>query len=203
MDPGTSHQYPKQQPAEDTATTAPTIANTAKTTCALFDSRTKKNCQKKINVSRVFRKSMFPIVPLNFNTKSNPSDRVQLSDLTGSSKLLVPGRVISSTYISHGALSMPIEARNLRGDPPVVQVFTCVKQKRSDINKTIRRLFSAIGAVQQFRNNRARKRIERCLGRRRALGESDPALGRLSQLQYTVEDAAASTAQLLQSGRRL
>lgn len=47
---------------------------------------------------------------------------ITTGDVTGSSKLLVPGRVTSATKIPQGAMSMPIKAEKLRGQPDVMQV---------------------------------------------------------------------------------
>jgi hypothetical protein len=67
---------------------------------------------------------MFPIVPQNFDVKSHnfSSPEVITSFVTGSSKLLVPGKVTAFTTIPQGAVSAPIEAAQLLGQPDVVQV---------------------------------------------------------------------------------
>lgn len=42
--------------------------------------------------------------------------------VTGSSKLLVPGRVSAANSIPQGAMSIPIAPSQLRGQPDIVQV---------------------------------------------------------------------------------
>lgn len=66
---------------------------------------------------------MFPYVSSNkLNTRSSALCEITAGDVTGSSKLLVPGRVTSATSIPQGAMSMPIQAEKLRGQPDVMQV---------------------------------------------------------------------------------
>lgn len=66
----------------------------------------------------------------NFNAKPPNVSEVTLSDVTGSSELLVPGRVVSSNHIPQGAMSMPIEPTTLKGLPHVVQVCTSFLRKK-------------------------------------------------------------------------
>lgn len=67
---------------------------------------------------------MFPIVPQNFEIRKHSFSGTKLisSFVSGSSKLLVPGKVTASSNISQGAVSAPIEALLLLGPTEVVQV---------------------------------------------------------------------------------
>ncbi|XP_063913847.1 zinc finger protein 64 isoform X1 [Zophobas morio] len=67
---------------------------------------------------------MFPIVPQNFEVKnySISSPELITSFVTGSSKLLVPGKVTAFSSIPQGTISAPIEAGELVGQPDVVQI---------------------------------------------------------------------------------
>lgn len=51
------------------------------------------------------------------------SNEQLMSHVTGSSKLLVPGRVTAATSIPQGAMSIPIEPSLLRGQLDIVQVI--------------------------------------------------------------------------------
>lgn len=64
---------------------------------------------------------MFPVVPFGSGL-SLVGNGLLLSHVTGSSDLLVPGRVSASTSIPQGAMSVAIEPNHLRGQPDVVQV---------------------------------------------------------------------------------
>lgn len=70
---------------------------------------------------------MFPVV--SFDSGARNTNHVRLvsngqliSHVTGSSKLLVPGRVTAATSIPQGAMSVAIEPNHLRGQPDIVQV---------------------------------------------------------------------------------
>lgn len=52
-----------------------------------------------------------------------PGKTLKLSDVTESAKLLVPGKVTSATFITHGAISMPINPEKLHGNLQFNQVF--------------------------------------------------------------------------------
>lgn len=67
---------------------------------------------------------MFPIVPQNYEISYRCflSPDVITSFVTGSSKLLVPGKVTAFCAIPQGATSAPIDAEQLLGQPDVVQV---------------------------------------------------------------------------------
>ncbi|XP_044267570.1 zinc finger protein 560 [Tribolium madens] len=67
---------------------------------------------------------MFPIVPQNFEFRNHSFSSPELitSFVTGSSKLLVPGKVTASGAIPQGAVSAPIEAAQLVGQSDVVQI---------------------------------------------------------------------------------
>lgn len=61
---------------------------------------------------------MFSFLPF---PQAIPREQV-LSFATGSSKLLVPGRVTASSSIPQGAVSLPVNPDALRGHSDVVQV---------------------------------------------------------------------------------
>lgn len=65
---------------------------------------------------------MFPASSYNLVIRPANPNEATISDLTGSSDLLVPGRVTTTTIIPQGAMSMPIEASTLKGTPDIVQV---------------------------------------------------------------------------------
>ncbi|GJQ67583.1 hypothetical protein Trydic_g8389 [Trypoxylus dichotomus] len=65
---------------------------------------------------------MFQFASTKLNTRFITPCEITAGDITGSSKLLVPGRVTSATSIPQGAMSMPIKAENLRGQPDVMQI---------------------------------------------------------------------------------
>lgn len=62
------------------------------------------------------------MVPFNLNLRSDATNHVTIGDLTGSTKLLVPGRATAATSIPQGAITSPIEPELLRGHSDVVQV---------------------------------------------------------------------------------
>lgn len=66
--------------------------------------------------------AMFQFTPSKLSARSITPCEVTVDDVNGSSKLLVPGRVTSVTSIPQGAMSMPIKAEKLRGQPDVMQV---------------------------------------------------------------------------------
>ncbi|KAL3281301.1 hypothetical protein HHI36_004512 [Cryptolaemus montrouzieri] len=75
---------------------------------------------------------MFSIFTPGFTLK-NRGNVLGLSEsitsyVTGSDKLLVPGRVIASNNITQGSLSLPIDASKLSGKPDVVQVSVAMSQ---------------------------------------------------------------------------
>ncbi|KAI4464953.1 hypothetical protein MML48_3g00007039 [Holotrichia oblita] len=65
---------------------------------------------------------MFQYASSKLSTRSVIPCEVITGDVTGSSKLLVPGRVTATTSIPQGAMSMPIKADKLRGQPDVMQI---------------------------------------------------------------------------------
>ncbi|KAK9870633.1 hypothetical protein WA026_008195 [Henosepilachna vigintioctopunctata] len=75
---------------------------------------------------------MFSIFTSGFTLKNRPMNASQsetiTSFVTGSDKLLVPGRVIASNNIAQGSMSLPIEYTKLSGKPDVVQVSVAMNQ---------------------------------------------------------------------------
>lgn len=67
---------------------------------------------------------MFPLTVCNVNPRGNCSatSGIISSYVTGSSKLLVPGRVTAASGIPQGALSGAIEPGLLLGQPDIQQV---------------------------------------------------------------------------------
>lgn len=65
---------------------------------------------------------MYLMMPFNIKSETVAND-LEIKDITDSSKLLVPGKVISSTVIPQGSLSMPIRPDSLHGKSPRVQVY--------------------------------------------------------------------------------
>lgn len=72
------------------------------------------------------------------STVSASSSLLRLGDVTESTKLLVPGKVVSSNFITPGALSTPICAQSLRGKTKKVQVKTYIElHLKPNIKKTM------------------------------------------------------------------
>ncbi|XP_031343105.1 zinc finger protein 761 [Photinus pyralis] len=66
-----------------------------------------------------------------------------VSDLNGSSKLLVPGRATAATNIPQGATSAPIQPQFLIGNPDVVQIMVGINgSKMLDLNDSSEHVWS-------------------------------------------------------------
>ncbi|CAH0556841.1 unnamed protein product [Brassicogethes aeneus] len=68
---------------------------------------------------------MFPLVSYSLNVRNNSapaSSGAIASYVTGSSKLLVPGRVTAATKIAQGAMTIPVDPMHLLGQPDVQQI---------------------------------------------------------------------------------
>ncbi|XP_025837231.1 zinc finger protein 195 isoform X1 [Agrilus planipennis] len=65
---------------------------------------------------------MFSVDSYSSCVKSIFQPTATVEDVTGTSALLVPGRVTASTYIPQGAMSLPIKPENIKGSPDIVQI---------------------------------------------------------------------------------
>ncbi|KAK4879169.1 hypothetical protein RN001_007315 [Aquatica leii] len=70
---------------------------------------------------------MFSMIPYNCHNKYEVFNNVTIGDLTGSAKLLVPGRATAATNIPQGAVTSPIEPRLLTGNSDIVQILVGIK----------------------------------------------------------------------------
>ncbi|KAF2892616.1 hypothetical protein ILUMI_13556 [Ignelater luminosus] len=78
---------------------------------------------------------MFSMVPYNLNLRSDATNHVTIGDVTGSTKLLVPGRATAATSIPQGAITSPIEPELLRGRSDVVQTHQIMLIEQTGIWK--------------------------------------------------------------------
>lgn len=67
---------------------------------------------------------MFSIFTPAFTFKNRIGSQSEsiTSYVTGSDKLLVPGKVIASNNIAQGSMTLPIEPKKIFGKPDIVQV---------------------------------------------------------------------------------